>query len=184
MEIENLKEALEILSSSEDFATVVPEVRTNLVMAKIDAKTEEDVAGIPGRITTANGKAFACRDPEFGASSHMARMVLNVRKFDKNKRSAIDLKYHPKIIDICIKLGLKVSSYDRNTEPEDVKNKEGGTIPWGVKEAVNKIGEVPDVIFHLGAWGKEPIVCLLAPDAVEAARTSVCIAKLFNALEN
>ena len=49
---------------------------------------------------------------------------------------------------------------------------------------VNKIGEVPDVIYHLGAWGKEPIVCLLAPDAVEAARTSVCIAKLFTSLKD
>ena len=71
-------------------------------MARIDAKTEEDVAGrIPGRITTAKGKAFACKEPEFGASSHMARMVLNVRKFDMEKRSAIDLKYNPKIIEIC-----------------------------------------------------------------------------------
>lgn len=179
MEIENIKEALKIITLSEEFAFIVPEVRTNLVMAKKDAKTEKDVAGIPGRITTDHGMAFACREPEFGASSHMARMVLNVRKYDSHKRSAIDLKYDPRIIEICQKLGLKVSSYDRNAEPDDVKNKEGGTIPWGVKEAVDKIGEVPDVIYHLGAWGKEPIICLLAPDAVEAAKTSVCIAKLY-----
>lgn len=183
MEIENLKKGLEILTSSEEFAFIVPEVRTNLVMAKIDAKTENDVAGIPGRITTFNGRAFACKEPEFGASSHMARMVLNVRKYDSTKRSAIDLKYHPQIIEICQKLGLKVSSYDRTYEPENIKNEEGGTIPWGVKESINKIGEVPDVIYHLGAWGKEPIVCLLAPDAIEAARTAVCIAKLWLAFD-
>jgi len=180
MEIENLKMALQIITSSEDFADIIPEVRTNLVMAKKDAQDREDVAGVPGRITSAHGRAVACFEPEFGASSHMARMVLNIMKHDPEKRSAIDLKYDPVILDICKKLGLKVSSYDRNQEPEEVKNKEGGTIPWGVDEAVKKIGDVPDVIYHTGAWGKEPIICLLAPDAVEAARTATCIAKLYS----
>ncbi|MCK9150925.1 thiamine-phosphate synthase family protein [Methanobacterium alcaliphilum] len=179
MEIEKLKEALQILTSSSEFAILVPEVRTNLVMAKENARNEKDVAGFPGRITAAHGRAFACMEPEFGASSHMARMIINIQKYDSDKRSAINLKYHPKIIEICQKLGLKVSSYDRNLEPKDVQNMEGGTIPWGVSAAVEKIGEVPDVIYHTGGWGKEPIVCLLAPDAIEAARTSVCIAKLF-----
>lgn len=179
MEIENLKKALKIITSSPEFAHIIPEVRTNLVMAKIDAKTEEDVAGIPGRITAANGQTFACREPAFGASSHMARMILNIQKHDSSKRSAINIKYHPNMVEICTKLGLIVSSYERSNEPDDVKESEGKTIPWGVEESIKKAGVVPDVIYHKGAWGKEPIICLIATDAVESARMSVCIARLF-----
>ncbi|QUH22920.1 thiamine-phosphate synthase [Methanobacterium alkalithermotolerans] len=182
MELENLKKAIKILKDSEDFAQLVPEVRTNLVMARKNAKKIEDVAGFPGRITTAHNKVIVCMDPEFGASSHMARMVLNILKYDSQKRSAINLRYDPLVIKICKKLGLLVSSYDRNQEPEDISIIEGGTIPWGVKESIKKLGQVPDVIYHKGAWGKEPIICLLAPDAVEAARTADCIARLYKTI--
>ncbi len=183
MEIENLKNALKILEKSEEFAELIPEVRTNLVMAKKDAKRIEEVAGFPGRISRHNKQIITCLDPEFGASSHMARMVLTVLKHDPQKRSAINLKHDPFIITICKKLGLKVSSYNRSQEPEKIRSKEGGTIPWGVKEAIKKLGEVPDVIYHKGAWGKEPIITILTPDAIEAAKISVCIAQLYKNLK-
>lgn len=181
MEIENLKKAVEIIQNSEEFAAFIPEVRSNIVMAKKNAKDVNDVAGIPGRITTVHGKPKAFMEPEFGVSSHMARLVLSIMKHDPSKRSAANIKYDPKIIDICEKLGLKVSFYDRNDEPEDVKQVEGGTIPWGVEAAVKKIGGVPDVIYHRGAWGKEPSISLIGTSAVDVAKTVVCISKLFSA---
>lgn len=179
MELKNLKEAIEILQNSEEFTALIPEVRSNIVMAKETAKDPKDVAGIPGRITTVHGKPKACMDPEFGVSSHMARLVLNIMKHDFSKRSAINIIYNPKIIEICEKLELKISFYDRNNEPEDVKNIEGGTIPWGVEAAINRINDVPDVIYHKGAWGKEPSIALIGTDAVDVAKMAVCISRLF-----
>jgi predicted fused transcriptional regulator/phosphomethylpyrimidine kinase/diadenosine tetraphosphate (Ap4A) HIT family hydrolase len=129
-----------------------------------------------------NPKAFM--KPEFGVSSHMARLVLSIMKHDSSKRSAMNIKYDYKIIEICEKLGLKVSFYDRNDEPEDVRRVEGGTIPWGVEAAIRKIGEVPDVIYHKGAWGKEPSISLIGTDAVDVAKMAVCIARLFNACDD
>ena len=149
-------------------------------MAKEDAKNINDVAGIPGRITVINGKPMAFTEPNFGASSHMARLVLSMMEHDPTRRSALNMRYHPCIIGICKKLGLQVSSYDRSMEPENARKVEGGTIPWGVEEAINKIGCVPDVVYHTGSWGKEPIICLVGPDAVEVAEMAVCIAKLFD----
>ncbi|MBI5680496.1 MAG: thiamine-phosphate synthase [Methanobacterium sp.] len=180
MEIENLEKAIEILQNSEEFAALIPEVRSNIVMAKENAQDITDVAGIPGRITTVHGKPIAFIDPEFNVSSHMARLVLNIMKHNPSKRSAINIKYDPKIIEICKKLGLKVSFYDRNDEPEDVKRVEGGTIPWGVEAAIKQIEDVPDVIYHKGAWGKEPSIALIGTNAVEVAKMAVCISKLFN----
>ena len=184
MEIDKLKKAVEILETCEEFAAFIPEVRSNIVMAKENAKDVNDVAGIPGRITTVHGKPKAFMEPEFGVSSHMARLVLSIMKHDWKKRSAINIKYDPKIIEICEKLGLKVSFYDRTNEPEDIRQVEGGTIPWGVEDAIKKIGDIPDVIYHKGAWGKEPSISLIGDSAVDVAKMIVCIAKLFSASDD
>lgn len=180
MEIENLKKAVEIIQNSEELAAFIPEVRSNIVMAKENAKDVNDVAGIPGRITIVHGKPKAFVEPEFGVSSHMARLVLSMMKHDSSKRSAMNIKYSPKIIEISEKLGLKVSFYDRNDEPEDVRQVEGGTIPWGVETAVKRIGDIPDIIYHKGAWGKEPSITLIGTSAVDVAKMAVCIARIFN----
>lgn len=179
MEIENIQRGLVILQNSEHMAELIPEVRSNLVMAKENAATIEDVAGVPGRITTVKGHIKAFMKPDWGASSHMARLVLEVMKLDPNGRSAINLRYHPEIINICEKLGLKVSFYNREEEPENLRKVEGGTMAWGVEQAIERIGEVPDVIYHTGDWGKEAIIALIGPDPVDVAEMAVCIAELF-----
>lgn len=175
-----MQRAVEILQNCEKFAKLIPEVRSNIVMAKKDAKTIEDVVGIPGRITVVNKKPKAFMKPDFGASSHMARFILAVMKHDPSKRSALNIRYNEKILKICEKLGMKVSFYDRRKEPEDIKKIEGGTIPWGVKTAINRIGSVPDVIYHTGDWGKEPSICIIGEDALEVAKMAVCIANIFD----
>lgn len=184
MEIQCIKKALVILQNSDSIAKLVPEVRSNLVMAKENATIIEDVAGVPGRITTVKGKVRAFMQPDWGASSHMARLVLEIMKHDPQRRSAINLRYHPEIIEICQKLGLKVSFYKREEEPEDLRDVEGNTIGWGVEQAVKRIGEVPDVIYHTGDWGKEAIIALIGCDAIDVARMAVCIAQLFKSKQN
>ncbi|BAW31633.1 MAG TPA: thiamine-phosphate synthase family protein [Methanothermobacter sp.] len=179
-EIENLKKALEMVTSSRGFYRLIPEVRTNIVMAKEKARTIDDVAGIPGRITVHKTEVFACREPDYGASSHLARLIIEIRKYDPSLRSAINLKYDEKIIEICDGMGLRVSYYDRRKEPENIKEEEGATIPWGVKVAIKRIGRVPDVIYHKGDWGKEPMIILLAADAIEAAKTAIKIGEKYS----
>ncbi|MDI6702282.1 thiamine-phosphate synthase family protein [Methanothermobacter wolfeii] len=182
MEIENLKRALELLSSSDDFGLLVPEVRSNIVMAREGAKDTEDVAAVPGRITEFRGKAFACREPEYGASSHMARFILTFMRHRPERRAAINIKFDESIIRICEKAGLVVSCYDRSREPASVRDSEGGTIPWGVEEAFRDSESPPDVIYHRGAWGKEPMVVLTGKDAVEVAETALKIAEEYRVL--
>lgn len=178
MEKKDVQKAVRILESSPEFTALIPEVRSNIVMAIENAETINQVLGIPGRITIVNGMPKATMDPDFMTSSHMARLVLSVIKHNPNKRSAINIKYDPIILDICRKLGLEISSYDRVHEPSKVKKKEGSTIPWGVETAIEKSGNVPDIIYHKGAWGKEPMICLLGSDACQIAEMAVCIAKL------
>ena len=56
---------------------------------------------------------------------------------------------------------------------------EGATIAWGAEQAIKRVGEVPDVIYHAGDWGKEPIIALIGCDAVDVAKMAVCIAQLY-----
>jgi predicted fused transcriptional regulator/phosphomethylpyrimidine kinase/diadenosine tetraphosphate (Ap4A) HIT family hydrolase len=180
MEIEKVKIGAEILGKSSEFAAIIPEVNSNLVMALEGADKIDQVVGIPGRIIKINGLAKTVMEPDFMSSSHMARLVLSIMKHNPSLRSAINVLYDPVILDICEKLGLKISSYDRAYEPPEIRDVEGGTIPWGVETAIEKLGEIPDIIYHEGAWGKEPMICIVGIDAVEVAEMAVCIAKLYD----
>jgi hydroxymethylpyrimidine/phosphomethylpyrimidine kinase len=76
--------------------------------------------------------------------------------------SAINLKYNKETISKLRKVGLTVSSYDRNAEPKDVKNREGSSIGWGIKYAIKNSEKPPDIIYHKGDFGKEPMIIIFA----------------------
>jgi hydroxymethylpyrimidine/phosphomethylpyrimidine kinase len=66
---------------------------------------------------------------------------------------------------------------DRREEPEEVKAIEGGTIPWGTRVAMRKLGSTPDIIYHDGDWGKEPMIEILGIDAVDVAGKALRVAE-------
>jgi predicted fused transcriptional regulator/phosphomethylpyrimidine kinase len=184
MELQDIQIALKILENSPEFTCLIPEVRSNLVMSKTSPRGVEDVAGVPGRITIINQKPKTCAAPDYGVSSHMARLILSIMKYDPEKRSAINMKYLPCLVEICQKLGLITSYYNRKDEPKKIREKEGGTIPWGVQTAVERIDRVPDVIYHTGGWGKEPSLVLIGENPIEVVKTAICIAKLYKEYSN
>ncbi len=175
--IENLSKAVKMLESSE-IAKLIPEVGSNIVMAlpKRYANSVSDVAGIPGRLIKLGDRILAIRGPEFGASSHVARVVLKVMEYEEEWRAAMNIKYSSEIVEACKSLKLTVSSFDRRKEPEEVKAKEGESLPWGVGKAIENAGKIPDVIYDLGDVGKEPMVRILGRNAVEVATKVLMIA--------
>jgi hydroxymethylpyrimidine kinase/phosphomethylpyrimidine kinase len=159
--LENVKEAVTMLKETLNFKNHIPEVGTNIGMAIADAESELDVAAVDGRIILAKkGVHTGCVD--FGVSSHVARQILTMMKHDKTKRSAINVKYSSELIEACEELGLTVSSFDRAKEPAGAK-----TMDWGVREA--SVVFSPDVIYDLGAVGKEPMVRIFGNTAVAVA---------------
>jgi hydroxymethylpyrimidine kinase/phosphomethylpyrimidine kinase len=157
--LENVKEAVRMLIKMEGFETLIPEVGTNIGMAIEGAESEKDVAAVDGRIVhTKEGIKAGCVD--FGVSSHVARLILAMMDRDKERRSAINVKYSSEIVDMCNTLGMRVSSFERDKEPADAR-----TMEWGVREASKEF--LPDVIFDLGAVGKEPMVRIFGNTAVD-----------------
>ena len=164
--------AVEILTECRSFANLVPEVSCNIAMAIPDASNVWDVAAVSGRIVKHKGKAVNVGCVEFGASSHVARIILAAMQFDNNVRASVNIKYSMEVLEICKKLDLTISSFDRADEPEKTS-----TMDWGVTHAIKEHGSVPDIISDAGGIGKEPMVRILGSGAKDVAKTAVKIAK-------
>jgi len=175
--LNNMRRALAILTSSQHFAELIPESRSNLVMAVEGAENIDDVAGIPGRIARVGENVKPVSEPWFGCSKHVANAVLTIMKYNPRLRSAMNIRYGSDVLDAAQALGLTTSMYDRSLEPESMKKAEGMTIPWGVEQAIKSFGGVPDIIFHRGDWGKEPMILVIGVDAVDVVRKTLKIAE-------
>ncbi len=182
--LENLRKAVDMLENSPDFAKLVPEIRTNIVMAIAGAKSVSDVAAVEGRITVIRGKPKAAGCIWFEASSHMARFLLERMKHDSDKRAAIDIKFSEEILSIVKEIGVEkgftVSYFEREKEPEEIRMVEGKTLIWAMEEAIkNAGGKIPDIIFDRGWIGKEETICIFGKDALEVVKIAIEIAEKY-----
>lgn len=173
----NLEKARALLETTPEVAMLVPEVGMNIAMAIPYAESIDDVAAIEGRIVKTCKGARAAGNPKFGCSSHLARYLLEIVKHDKKKMVAINLKFSDDVLKTLEKWGLTMSFYDRKKEPEEIKKVDRMTVPWGVKEVIKKVGKVPDVIYHRGDVGKEPMIVILGKQACDLAKLTVQLAR-------
>jgi hydroxymethylpyrimidine/phosphomethylpyrimidine kinase len=151
-----------------DISDRIPECQTNFVFAKELPKSVNDIVGISGRLVKSGNSVIKAGNLEYGGSTHVATAVLEINKKFKNIRSAINLKYSSSVISKLEKSGLVVKSYDRLKEPKRIKNKEGSSIQWGISDVLSKSKTPPDVIYHKGDIGKEPMILIFGeePQAV------------------
>jgi len=180
----NLVRAVQILESSEYFGLLMPEVRVNLVYSMENATSPKDVAGIDGRITLVSGRVKAAGYPKFGASDHMARLIIEVRKYDRRYRAGINFAWTPEIStfleEYCKKMGWDYAGIDRSLEPKEFSSVEGMSMPWKIRTLVEMCrGKVPKIFYEGPGLGKEPLTVLLGKDAVEVATDVVEISRMY-----
>jgi hydroxymethylpyrimidine kinase/phosphomethylpyrimidine kinase len=177
--LDDLNQAIVLLEDSGLFSQLIPESQSNIGMSLREPESPLDVAAVPGRIVKIGDRVKASASPQFGASKHVAAAILAAVRHDPSIRAAINIRYEPNLVRICERLGLTLSSYDRSLEPAEVKEREGGTIPWGTEQAIKKMGRVPDLVYHTGDYGKEPMAVILGKSAREIAGTALKIAEAF-----
>ena len=173
--ITNMEESNEIklLNSINEFTKIkniyknIPEGQTNFVYSKQKPKSIKEILGISGRIVKSGEEVIVAGDLVYGGSKHVATALLTVNKKYSKIQSAINLKYKKNTISKIKKLKLTTYDYDRNHEPKNVKNG-GSTIEWGIKNAIKNSTKPPDIIYHKGDFGKEPMIIVFAetPDIV------------------
>ena len=166
--LEDLEAAFETLKNH-TIGHLIPEVQSNLGYALPYAEGHEDIAAFPGRITRLNNSIATVTAPAFGASRHVANIILTLMKHDPEYRSVMNIRFSEDIIHICEHVGFNVKSFDRADEPREVKEQEGSSLEWGTHEVL-KTGEVPDVIYDRGEVGKEPMVRVIGKNPAEVAR--------------
>ena len=165
--LEEVRRASKLIEGDVRFLPYIAEVGTQVAMALPYASGRSDVAAVEGRIVKLHVSSRAVGPVEFGASRHMANVILTAMRHNPNVRAALNLHYDPKLVEAFKRAGFTVSMFDRSLEPVEVKAVEGRTLRWGVEEAIKRAGCVPDVIYDLGEVGKEPMIRVLGRTATE-----------------
>ncbi len=165
----SLREATKLVQASPTIARYIPEVYTNIVYCVQSAVNEKDVAGVPGRIGRRGGRALALGEPEFGASSHMAKVVLALRSRNPWVRSAINLKPDKLLLEwIATVVGHTPAVLDNYIDLEELFSR--------LKEAL--VSSPLDALVDPGGRGFEPNVYLLGIDPVSLCNIANSVATL------
>jgi hydroxymethylpyrimidine/phosphomethylpyrimidine kinase len=172
--INNVRDGVQLLKESNAFANLIPEVGCNIAMALPSAKSPADVAAVTGRIVKLKNNAHVVGDIEFGASSHVARIILTAMKYDSSFKASVNIKYSEAIVGICREMGLSISSFSRENEPSDTH-----TMDWGTSFAIETFKSIPDIIYDKGGIGKEAMIRIMGKNAIDVAETARKIAEKY-----
>jgi hydroxymethylpyrimidine/phosphomethylpyrimidine kinase len=179
----NLARAVNTLQKCREFALLMPEVRVNVVHAKPGAMDGKEVAAIEGRITVVNGYPHPSGMPKWGASDHMARMIIEARRYNPDINAGINFKCDKGIINMVKKYAkenrLLFGWIDRTKEPGEASEIDGMSIPWKMKYLVQQNGKVPVLFYEGDGWGKEPLFFALGNDAEAVVKMAIEIARKY-----
>ncbi len=166
--------AISILGEIDGFDKVVPQVRANLVLAKEQAQTIDDVAGIPGRITAVNGRARILSSARFGASRHTADILLKMMNLSKDIRACICLSGSDYMSMATKELGILMTMIngDNDTSEAIMEN----AISAFDKQRISS----PFAVHLTGAIGVEPIIYLFGTSASQLSNITKKIAYKVN----
>lgn len=159
--INDIKKAVKLLERY-NLVFLMPEVRMNICMAVPDAKTKYEIAAIPGRLVKIKARIRALTEPEFGASNHLAKVLLMAMKVDKDIRAVSNIKYDNKIRLRLNKLKFRYSKFDRKRHKH---------INLVMKQGL-------DCIIDIGAFGIEPCVYIFGSNAIDVVKKIIKIGEV------
>uniref|UniRef100_A0A7C5VMR0 Thiamine-phosphate synthase n=1 Tax=Fervidobacterium thailandense TaxID=1008305 RepID=A0A7C5VMR0_9BACT len=163
--IEAIRKLEEIMPELERIGVhTVPEVGQNVSFALPWSKSEEEVAKFPGRIRLKEGKPVFVSGPSFKDKSHTARMAITAKEFSPHIRCVSNVRYEKSYVENAIRAGLKVFKYERSKEPPEVSKVDGQSMQWMIRTAYEIFGEIPDVIYDEGWFGKEAMIRVFGTD--------------------
>jgi hydroxymethylpyrimidine/phosphomethylpyrimidine kinase len=174
--VQELKKAIDPLKEAK-IGPLIPEVSSNLGYGLPNAEGWEDVAAFPGRIVRLRDSITTSSDPEFGASRHIANIILTVMRFNPEYCSAMNIRYSKEDVAKWKKKGFIGGSFDRRLEPKRVKEREGSSLEWGVGEVLKRMRSIPDFIYDEGGVGKEPMIRVLGRNPTEVVNKIIKVAR-------
>ncbi len=172
--------ALEALAAAaarlqqEDISPLIPEVMTNLGYATLYPEGPQDVAAFPGRLLKSPQGVIIPAAPAFGASRHIAAVILAALQTHPELRAAMNIRFLAEIDRLAPLLHLRTASFDPAPEPRETQE-EGGAPAWGQPLRL-KAGELPpDLIYHRGGWAREPMILILGESPMAVAEKALAL---------
>lgn len=156
----SVRKAARVLATSPGVAEFVPSVGTNVGAALPDATDGTDVAAVPGRIYAIRGRVEVPANPEFGASAHVATVLLAATAVAPELRGALNLATDDALLEAARSRGIDPVEFDADYDDRGER----------LREQFEERGSVPRVLFHRGAFGIEPITYVLGETAEAAAQ--------------
>lgn len=175
--LEHMEQALDRMAQ-EPLGGLVPEVRANLGYAIRGAISPKDVAAVPGRISQIGERILIMKGPAFGASQHIAKVILAAMGAFPQMRSAMNIRHDPEILKACRAAGFHLVSFSRKDEPSDIMELEGSTLEWGTRTALKGMEAPPDMIYDEGGEGKEPMIRILGTDPMDVVQKCLRVRRL------
>jgi len=147
-----LNAAVRRLTRIDGIGDYIPQVGSNLVYAKVNSSTVEDTVALTGRIIATIRGPIACGEVTYGASRHLASVVIEAQKLDGEIRAGLNIKASE---DVTWR--LKQAELTVVTIPSKA---EGEGCP--VTHYIKKTGELVDAYVHPGDFGIEPTTTIIA----------------------
>lgn len=173
--VAEVEDAVKLIEATPTFASVMPEVSVNIACVAGRADSPSEVVAVPGRIAKVRGRARAMLPPEAGASTHLSKMLLLVRRRSPSVRACINLAYDPRMARAVSSLKLKALVLGER------RGRRGADPTVAALEAKLR-RPVPafDVIVDSGGEGIEPSLYVFGSGAREVARLAAEISRAYS----
>ncbi len=162
----DLERAVMLAELSPNLAALAPEVLVNVARAAPGAMSLRDVAAVPGRLARVGGKLVARRRPRYGASRHLAEVLLA-----SSYAACINVRYDEVVEHALEALGFEKFVFSSEEYPEP------NPAAAAVREARER-GKLPRVVVDLGGRGVEPVTYIFGSGAVEVVLAAEQLARL------
>jgi len=147
-----LEAAVRRLTGIDGLGEYIPQVGSNLVYAKADSSTIEDAVALTGRIIATIRGPIACGEVAYGASSHLASVVIEAQKLDGEIRAGLNIRADDYVARRLKEVGLTVVTIPSRVEGEGCP----------VTHYIRGTGELVDAYVHPGDFGIEPTTTIIA----------------------
>ena len=171
--IEHVAEAVGMVEGSPEFVGIMPQVSVNIAFAPEGASSVQEIVAVPGRIVRVGGRARSFMRPEYGASTHVANVLLALMFHDGSIRASMNVRYDQKMRRVLRRMKV----HPLLLEEAEVKN--DLEMIGSLRAALSRATSPVEAVIDPGAPGIEPGVYLFAHDAVEVASLGLKVARAY-----
>lgn len=156
----SVRRAVEIFLRAPGAVELIPEVGANVAEVRPGGLHPMDVVAVPGRILRVLGAPKPGSEPRYGASRHLALVLVELHRRFPALRGAVVVRYDRRLVELA-EAEMRVARLPPRAgyEPDPTAS---------VVELVRRLAEPPDVLVDEGGYGVEPVVYFFGGTAVSA----------------